>query len=124
MDFLKEIVFEDPNKIGGSIKATIQKTGKLGFSSGAMDFMNLKSTPYFKIGFPAEGNAGDLIYMVPTHLKEGAFKVAEAGSYNYINLKNVFDRKGIDYKNKTYIYDIKKEKTDGIEYFILTIRKK
>ena len=41
MDFLKEIVFEDPDKIGGSIKATIQKTGKLGFSSGAMDFMNL-----------------------------------------------------------------------------------
>ncbi|WPO82425.1 hypothetical protein SD427_16920 [Chryseobacterium sp. JJR-5R] len=123
MDFLKDIIFEDPDKIGGSIKATIQKTGKIGFSSGAEEFMGLKDTPYFKIGFNSE-NAGEIIYMVSSTTEEGAFKVSKAGSYYYINLKNVFDRKGIDYKNKSYIYDIRKENSERAEFFILTKRKK
>jgi len=124
MDFLKDIVFEDPDKIGGSIKATIQKTGKIGFSSGAEEFMQLKNTPYFKIGFNNSENAGDIIYMVSSATEEGAFKVSKAGLYYYINLKNVFDRKGIDYKAKSYIYDIKRENSEDTEFFILTKRKK
>lgn len=124
MDFLKNIVFEDPDKIGGSIKATIQKTGKIGFSSGAESFMELKNTQYFRIGFDSNEASGDIIYMVPSKTEAGAFKVSKAGDYFYMNLKNVFDRKGIDYKNKSYIYDIKKENSEETELFILTKRKK
>ena len=123
MNIFDSIVFEDPNKVGGSIKATIHKSGKLGFSSGAEDFMGIKENVFFKIGFNESGEEGN-IYMVPVDSEEGAFKVSKAGQYYYINLKNVFDKKGIDYKNKSYIYDIRKEKSEDVTYFILTKRKK
>lgn len=123
MNIFDSIVFEDPNKVGGSIKATIHKSGKLGFSSGAEGFMTIKEGVFFKIGFNESGDEGN-IYMVSVDTEDGAFKVSKAGQYFYINLKNVFDKRGIDYKNKSYIYDIRKERNEGVEYFILTKRKK
>ncbi|MCT3763019.1 hypothetical protein [Elizabethkingia anophelis] len=123
MSVLDTIVFEDPNKVGGAIKATIHKSGKLGFSSGAEEFMKIVDNAFFKIGFNDNIDDGN-IYMVPSEIGVGAFKISKAGQYYYINLKNVFDKRGIDYKNKSYIYDIKKEKSDNTDYFILIKRKK
>lgn len=124
MGVLDFISFEDPNKVGGSIKATIHKTGKLGFSSGAEDFMEIKEESYFKVGFNNNDTTDDSIYMIKSDDANNAFKISKAGMYYYINLKNVFDKRGIDYKSKSYIYDIRKEKNEDIEYFILTKRKK
>lgn len=124
MGVLDFILFEDPNKVGGSIKATIHKTGKLGFSSGAEDFMGIKEDCFFKVGFNNSDTIDDSIYMVKSEDENNAFKISKAGMYYYINLKNVFDKRGIDYKNKSYIYDIKKENSEGTEFFILTKRKK
>ncbi|PUB33419.1 hypothetical protein C8J95_10310 [Elizabethkingia sp. YR214] len=123
MNILDTIVFEDPNKVRGAIKATIHKSGKLGFSSGAEEFLEIVDNTFFKIGFNDNTDDGN-IYMVPSKTEEGAFKISKAGQYYYINLKNVFDKRGIDYKNKSYIYDIKKEKSDNTNYFILIKRKK
>lgn len=123
MGILDTITFEDPNKVGGSIKATIHKTGKLGFSSGAEDFMKITDESYFKIGFN-NSDSDENIYIVLSETPNGAFKVSKAGEYYYVNLKNVFDKRGIDYKNKSYIYDIRKENSEGAEFFILTKRKK
>lgn len=123
MNILDTIAFEDPSKVGGAIKATIHKSGKLGFSSGAEEFMKIVNNAFFKIGFNDNIDDGN-IYMVPSETEEGAFKISKAGQYYYINLKNVFDKRGIDYKNKSYIYDIKKEISDDINYFILIKRKK
>lgn len=124
MSILDFIEFEDPNKVGGSIKATIHKTGKLGFSAGAEVFMNIKDDSFFRIGFNNSSETEEKIYMVPSDTEDSSFKVSKAGMYYYINLKNVFDKRGIDYKSKSYIYDIKKENSEGTEYFILTKRKK
>lgn len=124
MSIFDFIEFEDPNKVGGSIKATIHKTGKLGFSAGAEDFMDIKDETFFKIGFNNSSDTDEKIYIVRSNKEDTSFKVSKAGMYYYINLKNVFDKRGIDYKNKSYIYDIKKENSEGTEYFILTKRKK
>ena len=124
MGVLDFVSFEDPNKVGGSIKATIHKTGKLGFSSGAEDFMEINEESYFKIGFNNNDSTDDNLYVVKSATESGAFKVSKAGMYYYINLKNVFDKRGIDYRNKSYIYDIKKENSEDTEFYILTKRKK
>lgn len=124
MGVLDLISFEDPNKVGGSIKATIHKTGKLGFSSGAVDFIGISEESYFKIGFNDNNDSDENIYIINSKTADGAFKVSKAGDYYYVNLKNVFDKRGIDYKNKSYVYDIKKENSEGTEFFILTKRKK
>lgn len=121
MDVLSLIEFEDPNKSNGVIKASIHKTGKLGFSSGAQDFLKINEKSLFKVGFNPENNS--LMYLVPVNNPEQAFKVSKAGLYFYLNLKNVFDKKGIDYINENIIFDIKKEiSNDSQEYFILTKR--
>lgn len=124
MSILDFVSFEDPNKVGGSIKATIHKTGKLGFSSGAEDFMKINEETYFKIGFNNNNDSDESIYIINSDTGSGAFKVSKAGDYYYVNLKNVFDKRGIDYKNKSFIYDIKKENSEDTEFFILTKRKK
>lgn len=124
MGVLDFISFEDPNKVGGSIKATIHKTGKLGFSSGAEDFLGINEESYFMVGFNNNDISDDNIYIVKSDNENNAFKVSKAGMYYYINLKNVFDKRGIDYKNKSYIYDIKKESSEGTEFFVLIKRKK
>lgn len=122
MDIFSLIEFEDPNKSNSVIKASIHKTGKLGFSSGAQEFLNLKETSSFKVGF--NPNDEGMIYLVPTTDENQAFKVSKAGDYYYINLKHVFDKKGIEYQSKSVIYDIKKEITNEVTYYILTKRNK
>lgn len=120
MDIFNLIEFEDPNKGNGVIKASIHKTGKLGFSSGGQEFLNLNEKSCFKVGFNPEDV--NVIYLVPVENDDSAFKVSKAGNYYYINLKHVFDKRGILYKNKTVIYDIKKEITNDNIYYVLTKR--
>lgn len=123
MDIFSYIEFEDPNKSNSIIKASIHKTGKLGFSSGAQEFLNLSESICFKVGFHPEDV--NVMYLVPSNDDGYSFKVAKAGDYYYINLKHVFDKRGVQYQNKSIIYDIKKEKTnDEKEYYVLTKRNK
>lgn len=123
MEILDFINFEDPNSSNGVIKASIHKTGKLGFSSAAQSFLNINEDTYFKIGF----NDGDIndtnIYMVPALGNEKAFKVSKAGDYYYINLKHIFDKRGIEYQSESNIYDIRKQNSSGVDYFVLIKRK-
>lgn len=122
MDILSQIQFEDPSQGNGIIKATIHKSGKLGFSAAAQAFLNLNEKSFFKVGFnedPTDTN----IYLVPSLDDVKAFKAAKAGDYYYINLKNIFDKRGLDYQNQTIIYDIKRPETTGLQYYILTKRK-
>jgi hypothetical protein len=122
MSILNNIVFERPENNYGTIKASVHKTGKLGFSSGAEKFMNLKEDLYTKIGFDKEDN--NKLYLIISENSENAFKIAKAGDYFYINLKHILDSRNIDYKSKSIIYDIKKDIEDGIEFFVLTRREK
>lgn len=123
MEILDFIRFEDPNSSNGVIKASIHKTGKLGFSSAAQSFLNINENTYFKIGFNDNDVNDTNIYMVPALENEIAFKVSKAGDYYYINLKHIFDKRGIEYQNETYIYDIRKQNSTGVEFFILIKRK-
>lgn len=123
MDILDIIQFEDPNKNNAVIKASIHKTGKLGFSSGAQEFMKINEDTYFKVGFNNTDLEDHNIYMVPSDKVDGAFKASKAGDYYYINLKHVFDKRGIEYKKGSNIYDIKKQTSNDVDFYILSKRK-
>lgn len=123
MDIFNQINFEDPNKSNAVIKATVHKTGRLGFSSGAQSFMNLNESSYFKIGFNDSDPNDTNIYMVRGAENDNAFKIAKAGDYYFVGLKYIFDKREIDYQNESIIYDIKKQTNNNIEYFILSKRK-
>jgi hypothetical protein len=124
MNILNSIKFEDASKSGGVIKATIHKTGKLGFSAAAQEFLQINDESRFLVGFNDEDIINnEIIYLVPDEDVERAFKVAKGGEYYYLNLKYTFDKRGIDYKIETIIFDIKKQKENEVEYYILKKRK-
>lgn len=98
--------FESSSKYG-VVKATVHKTGKLGFSSGASKFMELDKIKYFNIGTNKNDEEDNNLYLVPIEKEtDKSFKVVKAGDYYYITIKNILRDLKIEYKNETVIFDI------------------
>ncbi len=106
----------------GVVKATVHRTGKLGFSSGATKYMKLDEKEYFLIGTSGNDNS---LYLVPTNnVDDNSFKLVKAGEYYYIFIKTVLLDLKLDYKNESIIYDISEEEYNEKKIFKLTRRKK
>lgn len=95
-------------------KATVHSTGKLGFSRGAIEFLNIKENKFILFAQNEDdSNDPNLYAAVYKSKQEGAFKINKAGDYYYVNTKNLFDAIGFDYKNKKFIYDLVKFEYEG-----------
>lgn len=104
-------------------KATIHFSGRLGFSSEAIKFMNLENNRAFKVAVSdSDGTAVKNLYLIEDKDIPGVAKVSKAGEYYYLNVGSLFEDLGFDYKNYTIIFDIKKELYDGKNMFILKRR--
>jgi hypothetical protein len=102
-----KIDFFDSSSKYGVIKATVHKTGKLGFSSGASKYIGLEDTQYVKIGRNSDDQEDECLYLVKVgDSGDKAFKVVKAGDYFYVFIKNILRELNIDYKNESVIYDI------------------
>lgn len=109
-----ELEFFDSSSKYGVVKATVHKTGKLGFSSGASKLMNLESTRYFNIGTNKGDHNDTSLYLVKIDEEtDKSFRVIKAGDYFYVFIKNIMRELKIDYKNESVIYDIE-EIEDGV----------
>lgn len=101
---LKFIKSEDIDK---NVKCAIHKTGKLGFSSNAIDKLSLSTEKTVSIAINEEDEEDENLYVVVNeNAQDGAFKISKAGEYFYLNTKAFFDSFGIDYRNEKIIYDI------------------
>ncbi len=102
-----DLNFIEPLDNRKAIKATIHKSGKLGFSSGAYESLKLEN--YKSIGIATNKSEDDNLYMIlyEEHMNN-AYRINKAGEYSYLSAKDLFDRLGIDYSDelKTIIYDI------------------
>jgi hypothetical protein len=99
-----KLKFIKPEDLSGNLKATIQRTGKLGFSSDAAKKLQLSSNKSVMMAIN-EDEEDDNLYMLLLDDAGGDYKVAKAGEYYYINLKYLFDDLGIKYgedQNTTY----------------------
>ncbi|HET8886571.1 MAG TPA: hypothetical protein VFM70_09505 [Salinimicrobium sp.] len=118
-----ELDFFDSSSKYGVIKATVHKTGKLGFSSGADKFMNLDKHSFFFIGTNKAEETDDSLYLVPIDDEnDKSFKLVKAGEYYYIYIKNILRELKIDYKNESVIYDIEEMEQEGKTIFKLSRR--
>tara|TARA_R100000789_G_scaffold73730_1_gene69351 strand:+ start:110 stop:481 length:372 start_codon:yes stop_codon:yes gene_type:complete len=109
-----ELEFFDSSSKYGVIKATVHKTGKLGFSSGASKYMNLEEMEHINIGFNKSNPDDNCLYIVETNEEtDKTFKIVQAGEYYYVFIKNILKQLNIDYKNESVIYDIEKMTVDG-----------
>lgn len=90
------------------LKATIQATGKLGFTTETASALGLSNDTYIKIA--SDDELADTFYMIVCEGKdEDGFKVHSASGYFYLPTTRLFNDINIDYKNYTVIFDLSRE---------------
>lgn len=110
-------------KFQTKLKATVHKSGKLGFADAAAKELGFASNaePYVKFAVDEENPS--ILYLI--NVKEGdedSFRVNKAGNYYYVNTRLMFDSLQIDYINETVIYDM--IKVEGIENDVYRMNKR
>lgn len=108
----------DASKLDKNMKATVHKTGKLGFTREAAEKLELEGSDSLSIAVNEDDKSDhDLYVRVNLIDEDGAFKVSKAGEYFYINTKAFFDEQRIPYAKENVVYDILKETIDGVELY-------
>lgn len=118
-----KLKFIKSEEIDKNVKCAIHKTGKLGFSSNAIDKLSLNTDKTVSIAINEEDDGDENLYVVVNEkAQESAFKLSKAGDYFYINTKALFDSLGIDYRNDKIIYDIVDFEYEGEKIYKLIKR--
>ena len=87
------------------LKATIQQTGRLGFTAETAKALGL--TPQMHVQFARDDEGDRALYMVLREEEVGnSFRVMKAGQYFYLPTKQMFDAFGEDYINKVVMFDL------------------
>lgn len=102
---MNEFRFYSAKAFSTRLKATIQSSGRLGFTEETAKELNLAEMGYIKLGcFEQEP---DIMYLIPCEsADEDAFKVCKAGAYYYLPTSALFLALDLDFKTKTIMFDI------------------
>lgn len=109
------------------LKATIQMTGKLGFTQDTIDQLRINQERSIVMAPDVEDT--NILYMCVLDTKpEFAFPILKSGPYFYLNTKQLFDKLEMDYQKNVIIFDLSRcEKYDeeiGGECYKMTARSK
>ena len=108
--------------------ASIHLAGKLGFNMDASKFMNLESHPSFIVATKIDDSKAHQIFLIETEDCIGndisPVTVSKAGSYYYLNIRNMLDELGIDYKSRISVYKIDKSEEDYRGYPLYVLSRK
>lgn len=87
------------------LKATIQRSGKLGFTAETIELLKLSNEVSIRIA--SDDKRKDILYMaVVPRTCEDAFPVIKTGIYYYLNTKQLFDEIRMDYIKFNIIFDL------------------
>lgn len=112
------IKFIKPEQAANNAKLTVHKTGKLGFSRGAMELLNTTVNRFARFGHDEQDQ---LLMEVSEKEQENSFQISKAGEYDYMNAKHLLEELNVDYTAPhTTIFDLKKTSEKNI--FKLTER--
>ncbi len=107
-----ELNFIKPKESNSIAKITVQKSGRLGFSKGAMEMLDIENNLYCKFGF---NDVEELFIVMFSSGDSETFNIAKAGDYYYLQAKTLLADLGIDYKSKdTVIFDIQKSEKNNV----------
>lgn len=108
------------------LKATIQASGKLGFTQETIKTLELTPDCSVLIG-QEEGQGGNLYMGVLREQREDAFPVIASGQYVNLNTKQLFDELKVEYTKWTIMYDLLRFKDGddamGAECYKMVMRK-
>lgn len=104
------IIYKNSETLG-RLKATIQRTGRLGFSDAtakALDLANVKA-----VQFAGDNEDPEVMYLINNTSEEDekSFRVYKSGQYYHVNTRALFSELGVDYENFSVIFDLTRDKT-------------
>ena len=86
------------------LKATIQSTGKLGFTGETAKCLNLQAEKHAKF---AKDDETKVLYLILMNMpNEDAFPIKSTSGYYYAATTRMFDMLGLDYRSKTIMFDL------------------
>lgn len=87
-----------------TLKATIHRTGRLGFTSETAAALDLNAEKFAK--FAQDDENKSLYLIIINEGNEDAFPVRENSGYYFIATKVMFDTLGFNYENGDIIFDL------------------
>jgi len=87
-----------------TLKATIHRSGRLGFTAETSMALNLGAGKFAK--FAQDDENGSLYLIIIDEGSDEAFSVKENGGYYFIATKVMFDTLGFNYENGDIIFDL------------------
>lgn len=88
----------------GSLKVTIQQTGRMNFSEETAKVLSL--TTDMGVKFFTDGEPEQLYMAIMSEPDNDSFQIRKSGTYYYVPANALFDNLGIDYKAYTVIYNL------------------
>lgn len=115
----------DAKELTQKLKATVQRTGKLGFTAETLEALNIHQGTYIR--FAEDTESKRILWMgVLQEPADNAFPVNKAGTYFYLNTIKLFEKIGIDFKKKNCMYDMERaaeyDETIGGECYKMILR--
>lgn len=109
------------------LKATIQRTGKLGFTAETITTLQLSPTSYVRIAPDTDDKNIFYLAVINQQIEDG-FKVYRSGDYVYLQTKQLFDKIGLDYVKWNIMFDMSRyedgDSPMGGACYMLNLRKK
>lgn len=120
-----KIKFLTPSSLEKNLKATVHRSGKLGFTIELAKKMDLSTDKSISIGINEEEEEDKNLYiLVNSDKRSDAFSVLKAGDYYYVNLKALFDNLKYDYENRSISFDVVEEDLGGVDVFVFKFKQK
>ena len=112
-------------KLRGNAKATVQATGKIGFSLVAAELLELtKETGVIFGKQPGVSGYESLFIITVSGANKEAFPVIRVGNYYQIDVRNLLDLLNVQYKERSLIYNVSAVKDeDERKTFKLSLRR-
>ena len=86
------------------LKATIQASGRLGFTAETATALGFESRKFAK--FAKDDENGNLYLIIINEGSEDAFEIRLSSGYYYISTKVMFDTLGYNYENGNIMFDL------------------
>lgn len=95
------------NELSQPLKATVQKTGKLGFTAFTATQLNLDADTYVNF-YQDEDAPQSPVLVFSKNASAESFRVHKSGQYFSLSTAALFDRLGFNYKAENVICDLKR----------------
>ena len=86
------------------LKATIQASGRLGFTAETATALGFESGKFAK--FAKDDENGSLYLIINSERSEDAFEIRVSSGYYYVPTKVMFDTLGYNYENGNIMFDL------------------